>query len=218
MVRTPEEGPLNKPETALQINLNSDLPSLVIPAEKEIHESNCHCMPYCVFALRYLESDYRSTEIRGRVHQSEQTWAPWRINGILPRGREVHHDKHASRSPPVGCVRICATARQLSGAPDAISEKYDIAAKAEHPVSRDEMLRMIQALLADRFKLILASGKQKGPCLCVNDRARRRPRLRHRAATDDERSMPRIPARAGELSRPAGAYSRTNPWRTSHGL
>jgi uncharacterized protein (TIGR03435 family) len=53
---------------------------------------------------------------------------------------------------PLGALLLVAydiTVRQLSGAPDAISEHYDIAAKAEHPVSRDEMLRMIQALLAD---------------------------------------------------------------------
>ncbi len=35
------------------------------------------------------------------------------------------------------------------------SERYDIEAKIDHPVSRDEMLRMLQALLADRFKLSL---------------------------------------------------------------
>src|SRR5579862_5980010 len=42
---------------------------------------------------------------------------------------------------PLGALLLVAydiTARQLSGASEAISEKYDIAAKAEHSVNRDE--------------------------------------------------------------------------------
>jgi hypothetical protein len=59
---------------------------------------------------------------------------------------------------PLGALLLVAydiTVRQLSGAPDAIAEHYDIAAEAEHRVSRDEMLQMIQALWADRFKPVL---------------------------------------------------------------
>ena len=44
--------------------------------------------------------------------------------------------------------------RQISGLPPAFSsDGYDIDAKAEHPVNRDQMLRMLQRLLEDRFKL-----------------------------------------------------------------
>ncbi len=46
--------------------------------------------------------------------------------------------------------------RQISGLPQVFSgDGYDIDAKADHPVHRDEMLRMLQALLEDRFKLVV---------------------------------------------------------------
>ena len=45
---------------------------------------------------------------------------------------------------------------QISGLPDELSSsRYDIEAKSEHPVSRDQMMRMLQALLEDRFKLVI---------------------------------------------------------------
>ena len=36
-----------------------------------------------------------------------------------------------------------------------LSERYDIQAKAEHPVSGADMLRLLQSLLEDRFKLVV---------------------------------------------------------------
>jgi uncharacterized protein (TIGR03435 family) len=56
---------------------------------------------------------------------------------------------------PLGALVLVAyniTVRQLSGPGSSLSAKYDIAAKADRAVSADEMLRMLQALLADRFK------------------------------------------------------------------
>jgi uncharacterized protein (TIGR03435 family) len=44
--------------------------------------------------------------------------------------------------------------RQISGLSQELSnEGYDIEAKAEHPVDRQQMMRMLQMLLEDRFKL-----------------------------------------------------------------
>jgi uncharacterized protein (TIGR03435 family) len=44
--------------------------------------------------------------------------------------------------------------RQISGLPQALSgDGYDIEAKAEHPVNRDQMMQMLQHLLEDRFNL-----------------------------------------------------------------
>jgi uncharacterized protein (TIGR03435 family) len=100
---------------------------------------------------------------------------------------------------PLGALLLVAydvTVRQLSGAPDAISEKYDIAAKAEHSVSRDEMLRMIQALLAERFRLVLQRESREVPVYALTV-APGGPKLRRSSALDGERTMPRIPARAG---------------------
>jgi uncharacterized protein (TIGR03435 family) len=42
-----------------------------------------------------------------------------------------------------------------SSAVPVLAENYDIQAKAEHPVSAAEMLRLLQNLLQDRFKLVL---------------------------------------------------------------
>ena len=45
---------------------------------------------------------------------------------------------------------------QLSGAPAWLdTEKYDIAAEADHSVSSDELKLMLQALLSERFKLAI---------------------------------------------------------------
>jgi uncharacterized protein (TIGR03435 family) len=44
--------------------------------------------------------------------------------------------------------------RQLSGLPDSFNSKYyDIEATTSQPASRDQMMRMLQSLLEDRFKL-----------------------------------------------------------------
>src|SRR5271163_550500 len=52
---------------------------------------------------------------------------------------------------------------QVSGETSHLNEKYDITAKAERPVSRSEMRRMLQTLLADRFNLILRRETKEVP-------------------------------------------------------
>jgi len=55
-------------------------------------------------------------------------------------------------------------ADQISGGPAWVnSEGYDIVAKTDRPVSRDEQMLMLQALLADRFKLRLRNEKKVQP-------------------------------------------------------
>jgi uncharacterized protein (TIGR03435 family) len=44
-----------------------------------------------------------------------------------------------------------------------LREGYDIAAKADHPVPRDQLRLMLQSLLADRFKLTLHWEAKTGP-------------------------------------------------------
>jgi uncharacterized protein (TIGR03435 family) len=45
--------------------------------------------------------------------------------------------------------------RQISGLPSELANQgYDIEAKAEHPVDREQMMRMLKTLLEDRFKLV----------------------------------------------------------------
>jgi uncharacterized protein (TIGR03435 family) len=45
--------------------------------------------------------------------------------------------------------------RQISGLPPALNDGYDIEAKADRPVSRDQMMLMLRSLLEDRFKLVV---------------------------------------------------------------
>jgi len=63
--------------------------------------------------------------------------------------------------------------RQISGLPPELSDEgYDIEAKADHPVDRDQMMRMLQTLLEDRFKLALRrETKEVKAQLLVNAKA-----------------------------------------------
>jgi uncharacterized protein (TIGR03435 family) len=55
-------------------------------------------------------------------------------------------------------------ADQVSGGPGWVnSDGYDIEAKANRPSSPDELMRMLQTLLTDRFKLILRNDKKVQP-------------------------------------------------------
>ncbi|HTB14718.1 MAG TPA: TIGR03435 family protein [Bryobacteraceae bacterium] len=46
--------------------------------------------------------------------------------------------------------------RQITGLPEAMGrECYDIEAKADHPVNREQMMAMLRTLLEDRFKLVV---------------------------------------------------------------
>jgi len=46
--------------------------------------------------------------------------------------------------------------RQISGlSPELANRGYDIEAKAEHPVNREQMILMLRSLLEDRFKLVV---------------------------------------------------------------
>jgi len=80
----------------------------------------------------------------------------------FPRGGE----RFTAKNTPFGAFVLIAyniTVRQLSGPDEFLSQKYDIEAKAEHAVRPDEMLRMLRALLVDRFKLTVRQEKKEAP-------------------------------------------------------
>src|ERR1700677_134662 len=65
-------------------------------------------------------------------------------------------ERFTATNTPLGQLIVTAfgvTPQQVSPLDPAIYEKYDIQATAGHPVTRKEMSRMLQALLADRFRL-----------------------------------------------------------------
>ena len=95
-----------------------------------------------------------------------------RLNKTGMRGGSMDFSKGGERftatNMPLGALVLIAykiTVRQLSGPGALLSEKYDVAAKAEHAVSPDEMLRMLQALLVERFKLIVRQETKEVPSM-----------------------------------------------------
>jgi uncharacterized protein (TIGR03435 family) len=116
-------------------------------------------------------------------------------------------NRFTATNMPLGGLILMAyniTVRQLSGPGPALSERYDVAAKAEHAVSRDQMLRMLQALLVDRFKLVLHRETKEVPvyALVVGKGG---PKLRPSDTPKSEGTNPRTPSRAGG-SEPKSGY------------
>lgn len=65
-------------------------------------------------------------------------------------------ERFTATNTPLGQLIVMAygvTPRQVTPLDPVVYEKYDIQATSDHAVSREEMLRMLQALLAERFKL-----------------------------------------------------------------
>jgi bla regulator protein BlaR1 len=88
------------------------------------------------------------------------------------------------------------TVRQISGQDPLLSERYDIAAKAEHAVSRDQMLRMLQALLVERFKLVVHRETREVPVYALSV-GRGGPKLHRSDLSRGEVINPRTPSGAG---------------------
>jgi uncharacterized protein (TIGR03435 family) len=107
---------------------------------------------------------------------------------------------------PVGALILLAydiTVRQLSGPAEYLSEKYDVAAKAEYPVKADEMLEMLRTLLADRFKLQLHRESRETPIYALTP-AKGGAKLRPSSTTERGVTAFRIPSRAGGTEQSGG--------------
>src|SRR5439155_9398075 len=68
------------------------------------------------------------------------------------------HDRLVVKNFPLFALMLRAynvSRNRLTFSSPLAAQRYDIEAKAGRPVSRREMLRMLQTLLADRFKLSL---------------------------------------------------------------
>jgi len=125
-----------------------------------------------------------------------------RLNKTGIRGGSMDFPKGGERftatNMPFGALVLVAyniTVRQLSGPAEFLSEKYDIAAKAEHAVSPDEMLRMLQALLADRFKLVVRYETKEVPIYALTT-GKGGPKLHHSDPSERAAAAPRTPSRA----------------------
>jgi len=113
----------------------------------------------------------------------------------FPPGRE----RFTATNIPLAAIIMVAynlTVRQISGSSPILGERYDIAAKADHTVRPDEMLRMLQALLANRFKLVVRLETREVPVWALTV-GKGGPKLRQSDAVITEAAVPRTPARAG---------------------
>jgi uncharacterized protein (TIGR03435 family) len=108
-------------------------------------------------------------------------------------------ERFTATNIPLGGLILMAysiTVRQISVQDPLLSERYDIAAKAEHAVSRDQMLRMLQALLAERFKLVVHRETREVPVYALVV-GRGGPKLPRSDASRGEVITPLTPTGAG---------------------
>lgn len=107
---------------------------------------------------------------------------------------------------PLGALIVTAyniNVRQLSGPAELLSEKYDVAARAEHPVGPNAMLEMLQALLVDRFKLQLRRTNRDVPVYALSI-AKNGVKLQQKDTSECEQMAPRKPSHAGGTERGRG--------------
>jgi uncharacterized protein (TIGR03435 family) len=132
-----------------------------------------------------------------------------KLNGAAIRG-SVEFSKGGERftavNMPLGALLLIAyhvTVRQLLGPEQAFSERYDVLAKAEYPVSANEMLNMLQALLVERFKLAVRRETREVPVFALTI-AKGGPRLRLGDPPESGAAAIRTPARAGGAESASG--------------
>ncbi len=116
-------------------------------------------------------------------------------------------ERFAATNVPLSLLIVTAyhvTIPQFSSQDSAfpvLSERYDIQAKAEHPVSPAEMLRLLQSLLEDRFKLVVRrETKALQSYALVVDKSGPRLHLSEVPHVNDTAALNPYHARGGERS------------------
>jgi uncharacterized protein (TIGR03435 family) len=133
-----------------------------------------------------------------------------KLNRSGSRGGSMEFSRGGERftatNMPFGALVLVAydiTVRQLSGPAGFLSEKYDVVAKAEHAVSPDEMLRMLQALLTERFKLVVRRETRDVPVYALT-LGKGGPKMHKNDSSGSEHPGPRTPSRAIGTERGSG--------------
>jgi uncharacterized protein (TIGR03435 family) len=142
----------------------------------------------------------------GASGQSTSTSPVFEVASVKPHSADIRGntvdfsvERFTATNITLGGLILMAyniTVRQLSGQDQWLSERYDIAAKAEHPVSRDQMRRMLQALLAERFKLVVHWETREVPVYALIV-GKGRPKLGHSDPSRAEAINPLTPTGAG---------------------
>ena len=84
----------------------------------------------------------------------------------------------------------------FSGVLSTHTERYDVSAKAERPVMREEMLVMLRRLLAERFRLAARRETRQVPIYALMV-AKGGPKLQPSSAPEKDGRTPLVPAHAG---------------------
>lgn len=130
-----------------------------------------------------------------------KTGIPRRGSMEFPRGGE----RFTATNMPLGPLLLTAydiTARQISVPASFPGDRYDIAAKADRPVSPDEMRRMLQELLIDRFKLVVHREIKVVPVYALVI-GKGGPKL-HSSEVQESDATPRTPSRAAGTETQSG--------------
>jgi uncharacterized protein (TIGR03435 family) len=93
--------------------------------------------------------------------------------------------------------------RQISGLDHTFGDRYDIVAKAEHPVHSAELRQMLQSLLVGRFKLQVHWETREVPVYSLTV-AKGGPKLRHSDWPEDDIPRVRTPDGAAGRETPSG--------------
>ena len=107
-------------------------------------------------------------------------------------------DRFAATNTSLGPLLLTAydiTAQQISVPASFPDDRYDIAAKTDHAADPDEMRRMLQQLLVDRFKLVVHRETKEVPVYAMVI-WKGRPKL-HPSEEPESHPTPRTAATAG---------------------
>jgi len=133
---------------------------------------------------------------------------PNRARGASTIEFEIGGQRFSATNMPLGALILVAydiTVRQLSGPGEALSERYDVLAKAERPIKAGELRQMLQALLADRFRLRVRRETREVPVFALT-LAKGGPKLRHSDQSEADAAARRTPAAAGGTESGRGRY------------
>jgi len=126
-----------------------------------------------------------------------------RLNKSGVRGGTIEfapgHERFVMTNMSLGALILVAydiTVRQLSGAELLGPECYDIAAKAERPATRAEMLEMLRRLLAERFRLTVRRETRELPVYALTV-GKGGPKLKQVSTPEKDAGTPLVPAHAG---------------------
>jgi uncharacterized protein (TIGR03435 family) len=138
---------------------------------------------------------------------------PAAAGGRGGRGGSIHSDPDMLSARSVSLQRLVREAYQLwnyqlSGGPSWIdSDAYDVIAKTDQPVSDEQRRLMLQALLADRFKLTFHRETKELPIFALmvdKNGPKFRPLKEGEQPTPSPLSFKDLPSLAGMLSNVAG--------------